>query len=149
MSRIPSVSIAAAAVLLSGAAAAQDTTITYSGGYGVEFHRQEYREPSLDVSEKGWFGGVTADGMAEYRLWQLRADGRLAYGMVSYSGSGTEDGISDIVFEGRLLLGRAIPLAGGVNRITPYFGYGYRRLYDYLGGHITSTGAAGYDRLSQ
>ena len=148
MSRIPGLSIAAAVLLLSGAAAAQNK-ITYSYGFGVEVHRQEYREPSLDVTEKGWFGGVTGDAIAALGLWQLRVDGRLAYGMMSYSGSGTEDGIDDFVFEGRVMIGRAIPLGAGGNRITPYFGYGYRLLYDNLGGHTTSTGAAGYDRMSQ
>ena len=148
MSRIPGLSIAAAVLLLSGAAAAQNK-ITYSYGFGVEAHRQEYREPSLDVTEKGWFGGVTGDAIAALGLWQLRVDGRLAYGMMSYSGSGTEDGIDDFVFEGRVMIGRAIPLGPGGNRITPYFGYGYRLLSDYLGGHTTSTGAAGYDRMSQ
>jgi hypothetical protein len=146
MSRIPSVSIAAAVLLLSGAAAAQNN-VTYS--FGVEVHRQEYREPSIDVTEKGWFGGLTGDAIMAFGLWQLRIDGRVAYGMMSYAGSGTEDGIDDYVFEGRVMFGRVIPLGGGGNRITPYAGYGYRVLFDTLGRHSTSTGAIGYDRLSQ
>jgi hypothetical protein len=151
MSRIAIAFVVAAAFLFSEAASAQNSRTAYTGSLGVEVHRQEYREPSLDVSEKGWFGGLTADGIAAMGKWQLRADGRVAYGQMSYSGSGTEDGIDDFVFEGRILVARAIPIGahGNGNRITPYFGYGYRRLYDNLGGHITSSGAGGYDRLSQ
>ena len=37
----------------------------------------------------------------------------------------------------------------GADNITPYLGLGYRRLKDNSGGTTTSTGAAGYDRLSQ
>jgi hypothetical protein len=69
---------------------------------------------------------------------------------MNYTGSGTVDGIDDRVFEGRLTVGRALLLgAQGGSRITPFLGYGYRRLYDELGGRVTSTGALGYDRLSQ
>lgn len=148
MTRLRSICVLALG-LLALPAAAQDTTISYTGALGIEAHRQRYREPSLDVTEKGWFGGLTAEGTAELRLWQLRGDVRLAYGQMEYSGSGTADGIDDAAFEGRILLARAIPIGDGRHRVTPYFGYGYRRLMDYLGGHITSTGAAGYDRLSQ
>jgi hypothetical protein len=147
MNRIPSLSVGVAVLLLSGTAAAQNVTTSYS--FGTEIHRQEYREPSIDVSEKGWFGGLTGDAIVAFGLWQLRIDGRVAYGMMDYSGSGTEDGIDDYVFEGRVVFGRVIPLGPGGNRITPYAGYGYRVLYDTLGGHTTSSGAVGYDRLSQ
>jgi hypothetical protein len=148
MNRAPGLSIATAVLLLSSAAAAQNNPAT-SYSFGVEFHRQEYREPSIDVSEKGWFGGLTGDAIVSFGQLQLRLDGRAAYGVMRYSGSGDEDGIDDYVFEGRVMLGWAIPLGPGGNRITPYAGYGYRVLYDTLGGHTTSTGAAGYDRLSQ
>jgi hypothetical protein len=33
--------------------------------------------------------------------------------------------------------------------LTPYAGYGYRRLVDYSGGELTTTGHVGYDRVSQ
>lgn len=143
---------ALSALLMSGvlAEAGAQNAITYTGSVGIEAHRQMYREPSIDVTEDGWFGGLTLDGQAEYQLWQLRADALFVYGRMNYSGSGTVDGIDDVELEGRIAIGRAIPVgAEGRNRITPYFGYGYRRLLDYLGGKVSSTGAHGYDRLSQ
>jgi hypothetical protein len=120
-----------------------------SWAIGGELHHQEYREPSLGVREDGWFGGLTVDGRAEFNAVQLRGEGRLAYGQMDYSGSGTLNGINDIVFEARLLAAYAFAINSGGDQLTPYVGYGYRRLVDYLGGSVTSTGAAGYDRLSQ
>jgi hypothetical protein len=144
------VALAVAGSLTFAADASAQATPAYSGSAGVEVHHQRYREPSLDVTEEGWFGGLTLEAQAEYMLWRFKADARLAYGQMSYSGSGTVDGINDYVFEGRLTVGRALPIgARGGSRLTPYAGYGYRRLYDELGGKVTSTGALGYDRLSQ
>ena len=64
---------------------------------GGEVHHQEYREPSLSVTEKGWFGGLTLDGRAEFGALQIRGEARGAYGRMDYSGSGTANGIDDLV----------------------------------------------------
>lgn len=137
------------AIALAPGAAAQFTP-AYSGRFGIEGHYQKYREGSLDVTEQGWFGGITGEVQVDYRSWQFRADARFAHGRMDYSGSGTVDGIDDYVFEGRLTFGRELVIgASGRSRITPYLGYGYRRLYDDLGGRVSSSGALGYDRLSQ
>jgi hypothetical protein len=86
----------------------------------------------------------------DYMSWRVKLDGRLAYGRMDYSGSGTIDGIDDYVFESRLTFGYSFILGSrGATRLTPYFGYGYRHLYDDLGGRVSSTGALGYDRRSQ
>lgn len=138
--------------LASSAAEAQQApsdTLTFSWAPGVEVHRQAYREPSLSVSEDGWFGGLTLDGRLAYNQWQLRNEMLLAYGKMDYSGSGTLNNIDDLEFEARLMAAYALPLNPQGDQLTPYFGYGYRLLADYVGGKTTSTGAAGYDRLSQ
>ena len=138
-----------AGTLLAGAAAAQGNATKFSWAVGAEGHYQRYEEPSLNVSEEGPFLGVTLEAQADIELWMLRADGRFAYGNMDYQGSGTIDDIDDLVAEGRFVIGRILPLGGDGDRITPYAGYGYRRLIDYLGGKVSTTGARGYDRLSQ
>lgn len=130
--------------------AASGSNLAVSGTWGLEAHYQDYREPSLDVEEEGWFGGFTAAGQLAWQRWQLRGDARLAYGRMDYTGSGRIDGISDFVFEGRAVLGFVIPVGdSAITQALPYAGYGYRMLYDDLGGHRSTTGAAGYDRISQ
>lgn len=69
--------------------------------------------------------------------------GELTYGKVDYVGSGTS---TKDYYKGR---------AEGyidyrVNkRFSPFVGLGYRHLFDASGGSTSSTGATGYDRLSQ
>jgi hypothetical protein len=125
---------------------------TFDYALGLELHHQDYTEPSLDVNEQGPFGGLTFDGRGSYGMFQFRGELRLAYGRMDYSSSGTGsfDGINDLVFEGRALAALAVPVGpSGIDRLTPYLGFGYRRLADYFGGKLTTTGAAGYDRISQ
>lgn len=129
--------------------AAPPNTLTFQWAPGLEVHNQAYREPSLGVKEDGWFGGGTFDARAVYNSWQLRGEGLLAYGKMDYSGSGTANGIDDLELELRVLGAYALRLDAQGDEITPYVGYGYRLLYDYLGGKTTSTGARGYDRQSQ
>lgn len=133
---------------ISGRAA--PTPWTFTGAFGVEAHHQDYTEPSLDVNENGEFWGMTLDGRASYGLFQVRGEARLAWGQMDYTGSGTANNIDDLVFEGRLLFAREFPIGmAGTDALTPYLGFGYRRLTDYFGGTLTTTGAAGYDRISQ
>ena len=140
-----------AAALLGGVGTASaDDALKITGSYGIEIFHQRYEEPSLNVEKEGWFGGLVGDAQFEKDFWQLRLDGRLDYGRTDYSGSGTASGIDALECEGRILVGRAIPMGmSGEHRMTPYIGYGYRRFLDYFGGTRTSTGAVGYDRLSQ
>ncbi len=51
------------------------------------------------------------------------------------------------VFEPRLLVGYDLAAWGGT--VTPFFGVGYRYLENNMGGTISTTGAGGYDRISQ
>jgi len=149
---IAMVLIAAGSALSTGSAAAQQPPrdmIVFSWAAGADVHHQSYREPSLDVSEDGWFGGLTGDLRLTYNQWQLRGEALLAYGKMDYSGSGTINGIDDVELELRLLGAYALPLNTKGDQLTPYAGYGYRLLADFMGGHTSSTGRFGYDRLSQ
>jgi hypothetical protein len=66
---------------------------------------------------------------------------------LEYKGSGVQKDKRDMVDEFRGLLGKDFFL-GADNRLTPYFGFGYRYLFDH-GGGFTSTGAGpAYDRKS-
>lgn len=123
----------------------------FSTGVGLETHYQRYVETVQDATfmkQDGWFHGVTLDARLEAGPWQFRGDLRYAWGTIDYAGSGTAQDIDDTVFEGRVLLARVFPVASG-GKIIPYAGFGYRRLEDGFGGVATSTGALGYDRISQ
>jgi hypothetical protein len=141
-----------AALLLSLAAgadaAAQEAKFSWAAG--AELHYQRYEEPSVGVEMEGPFLGGTLEGRLDANLWMLRADGRVAYGVMDYSSrdTGSDEGIANYVFEGRIVGGRTLPFSADAS-VTPYAGYGYRTLYDDGGGRRTTTGHAGYDRWSQ
>lgn len=121
---------------------------------GTEISHIEYKEPDV-ATEKGMFYGIY--GQYEFRpqerneittfLDVFHADMHFNFGVVDYNGTGTIDNIDDYMVEPRLWVGKDIAL--GQTRLTPYFGFGYRWLYDSLGGNTSSVGALGYDRQSQ
>jgi hypothetical protein len=79
--------------------------------------------------------------------WFWGGDIRQSHGNVSYSSasSGTKGGNPDIITEIRITGGR--DRAWGTQVLSPYFGLGYRMLFNDLRGYST-TGAAGYRRIS-
>ena len=119
---------------------------------GGEASYIKYEEPSLSMKEDGVMYG--AAGSYSYRDWanpdvgnvMLKGEGKFSYGQVDYTGSGTLDNLDDYMVEARGIGGYDF-YAGEAGTMTPYFGFGYRYLYDDLRG-ITSTGAAGYRRES-
>lgn len=146
-------SAVAAVVLTAAGAEAQEQkpVWVFEGGVGLENHYQSYVETvqsTTFMKQDGWFGGVTLEGRLKSDRWQLRGELRYAWGEMDYSGSGTANGIDDTVFEGRALLAHVFPTGDG-RQFIPYVGFGYRRLEDNFGGVTTSTGALGYDRISQ
>ena len=109
---------------------------------GPELYLFEYEEPGV-MKEEGEFIGVVlgftsrgwAGSLPDTRGgFMFRAEGRFAYGQVDYDGElsdgtpYTMDGIDDLAFEGRLLLGGDI--LGGNTVNTIYSGLGYRYLSD-------------------
>jgi hypothetical protein len=77
-----------------------------------------------------------------------RIDARGSYGRLRYesNGTGTQDHIPDSILEARAVIGSDFR-AGGRIALSPYFGLGYRYLYDDLRGY-SSTGGVGYRRYS-
>ncbi len=111
----------------------------------------QYKEPDV-AKETGFMLG----GFADYSLHfaqglMLGADGTLAWGQVDYNsnGTGSIDNIDDVMAEVRGTIGYDFTTANQQHRITPYIGIGYRYLLDQVGGKTSTTGALGYDRISQ
>jgi hypothetical protein len=77
----------------------------------------------------------------------LSIEGKGSWGQVDYENSGTIDNINDYMLEFRGLGGYAFSVSRAIT-LTPYIGLGYRYLNDDMGGKISSTGAAGYERES-
>lgn len=94
------------------------------------------------------FGGEGAyttslDNQRDY----LRGELRVAYGHVSYYGSGEINGVEDYLGEARALVGRDLILQGSPVSFTPYTGYGARYLY-YDGRGLSTDNHHGYRRES-
>lgn len=129
-------------------------TKEHSFQVGLETSYIEYTESSLDVEESGAMAGIYGIYDGRPSVWQdsiinvVHLDAHLNYGQVDYKGSGEINNIDDYMFEPKIWIGKDFPLSGAT-RVTPYVGFGYRFLFDDLGGKISSTGAVGYDRLSQ
>jgi hypothetical protein len=115
-------------------------------GFGVEGFHDEYKEPSLDLTDKTNYGSVTAYYSREIsKKTFFSLDGRASYGKDDYSSpSGTLSGTPQIEFDIRGRFGRTYPLWGG--DISPYTGLGLRYFLDEGKGYVSSLGAQAYDR---
>ncbi len=112
---------------------------SYELGTSVSYWK--YVEPMMN--ESGPFIGIDTaytyrGSIGRMEQGMLRAEARGAYGYVDYDGcllpSGTPyyiNGIDDMLFEGRILLGRDFDVWQGIS-ITPYLGIAYRHLNDNL-----------------
>ncbi len=110
-----------------------------------------YKEPSLNVKENGAFIGIHGAYYARpyfSKSWAInvvKADAHANYGLVKYkSDDGTATNINDYLLEPRVWFGHDLQLASE-SKITPYWGIGYRFLYDTF----SKAGEGGYDRRSQ
>ena len=142
--------VAVFAVLFTAAAAAQerDPLLTRRGWeVGGQFAHYHYEEPDfakLIGNRGGVVGAYTFPRGWDRRFF--RVDGRGSYGALRYRGSGTQDSVPDFIIEARAVAGMDFPAGSGV-AFSPYFGLGYRYLYNDSRGY-TSTSAAGYRRYS-
>lgn len=127
-------------------AAAAEKPSKLSADVGLAVSNITYKEPGV-MREDGHLYGITGSLVYPVRDYQFRADVTWMTGSVDYMGSGTIKDVTDRLFEIRGTVGRVFELTGW--RSTPYMGLGYRYLFDGLGGKISSTGAAGYDRESR
>jgi len=145
----------AGAVLMAGCACAADEqspgdSVGTRAGWelAIQLSDYHYDEPGLDVTIWGPRLGMSAAyTQTSTRNWFVRVDGRVSYGSLKYEGSGTQDGIPDLVFEVRGNVGRDFFPRHNIS-LSPYAGLGYRYLYNDLQG-ATSTGHAGYRRYSE
>ena len=108
----------------------------------------QYEEPSIDMRLWGPRVGLAASftSVSEDKVF-FRIDGRYSYGSLAYEGTGERDGVPDSTLEARSVLGKDFRFEQEFS-VAPYFGLGYRFLYNDLRG-TTSTGAVGYRRYSQ
>lgn len=126
--------------------------------FGSEIYRYSYKEPVFNLEIKGLqfgvFGAYTyrpspGDALRSEVLNMYRIDARFAAGPVDYSsnGSGQLDNEDNHVFELRGLAG----YDHFVNEqflLTGYLGLGFRYLNNDSGGRQSTTGAYGYERVS-
>jgi hypothetical protein len=116
-----------------------------------------YREPSLRVREQGDMFGVNLSYTYRPRVGSYlnseisdmyRMEGRFSYGKVNYIGGladGTPfnyNGIDDYMLEVRGLIGKDFDLPKLSTTLTPYWGFGYRSLFD----SFSEAKPAGYNR---
>lgn len=114
--------------------------------FAAEFSYRTYKEPDVNVKEKGpMFGGVLS--YTYHNNIMLRLEGRGNAGPVDYSNSGTADNILDYMLEARGLGGYDFSISKSFI-ITPFVGIGYRYLNDDGSGKTTSIGASLYERES-
>jgi hypothetical protein len=138
--------LAALAWLVPGAAMAQ----TVPGWeIGAEGYYYSYREPDV-MHQIGPFAGVNASYTYKVSHAFLTANGIVDIGRVNYKsdGTGNLNGKWDATGDFRLLAGADL-LNYDWYVASPYIGIGYRLLYDRSRDRTTTTGALGYDRLSQ
>jgi len=139
-----------------------EISLLTQSGLELEAHVGHYRYQENVVSDdeefmhlsgfRGGIGGIATQTF-EHGIF-LTGDARFTYGQNTYVGSGTHDGEDDFVWDVRGLVGKDFVigdesgLAGGRFTIAPYVGVGYRNLFND-GRGLTSTGAAGYRRMSE
>ena len=141
--------VAISPVALAQKSVTADPLLTHRGWeVGGQLSQYRYEEPNIGA--KIWgprVGVIGAYTYASASHWFFKIDGRNAFGLLKYEGSGTQDSVPDWILETRAVLGKDFLPRSGVS-LSPFAGLGYRYLYNDLRG-ATSTGAIGYQRYSQ
>ncbi len=112
---------------------------------GFEVYQFKYEEPDV-MEEDGVMRGICLS-YVNHDKWMSKVEFRYSSGQVDYENSGKIDDINDYTYELRLIGGYDYSIFSK-STLTPYFGIAYRYLNDDMGGEISSTGAAGYERES-
>jgi hypothetical protein len=146
-------------VALIGLAPASAIAQTAPGWWvGPEAYWYTYREVPSFVYQWGPFAGINGGYTYKIRNFFLAVEGYADLGYVDYksnaptaglpNGSGRVNGIWNYKGEFRALIGGDIGHPGSFY-ISPFTGFGYRILFENGQGRTSTTGAVGYDRLSQ
>ncbi len=108
-----------------------------------------YKEPTISMEDQGAMSGISGDYTFRPNKFMLKLDGRFSFGGVNYSspGSGTLNNIRDYLIETRFSFGRDFKVSRTAY-LTPFTGFGYRFLFDSMGGKVSSLGDYGYHRRS-
>jgi hypothetical protein len=117
---------------------------------GAQLAHYHYEEPNFAQfnGNRGGLVGVYTFPPRWKRVF-FRVDGRGSYGSLTYQGSGTQNNVPDSIFETRMVAGVDF-FPGSRVSLSPYFGLGYRYLYNDSRGYTQSGGQtfAGYRRYS-
>ncbi len=117
---------------------------------GPEISYYNYRESGLNIT--GPMAGIEGSWtwLSPWPLFlRLEATGDASRIDYSSAMTGNTQGIWNFKAEGRVLVGSDLPWQAGARPHPSLAGSGYRALYDMQGSTHTSTGALGYNRLSQ
>lgn len=131
---------------------------THETEFGTELYRYSYKEPvfnlEIDGLQYGVFGVYTyrpprGDALHSDVINMYKIDARFAAGPVDYSSgpSGQLDNEDNYAFELRGIAGYG-HLVNERFLLTGYGGFGFRYLNNDSGGRQTTTGAYGYERVS-
>ncbi len=117
-------------------------------GLGPELYYYHYTEPSF-AHLSGFFYGVQGFYKVTQDIFSFKLELAAAAASLDYSspGSGTASGATNYNIEPRMLVETNFKASPTVS-VVPYFGFGFRYLYDGQSGQMSSLGASGYDRSS-
>jgi hypothetical protein len=116
---------------------------------GGQIAGYRYEEPNFMELTGGRIGGVGAYTFTFSNRMYTRIDMRISYGLLEYDSvnSGTKEDVPDFITEARVVVGWDY-LAGDSVALSPYFGFGYRYLYNDLTGYTSTGRHVGYERYS-
>lgn len=126
--------------------------------FGTELYRYSYKEPVFNLEIKGLQYGIfgayiyrpsKGEALRSEGLNMYKLDARFAFGPVDYSSdpSGQLDDEDNYAFELRGIAGYD-HLVNERFLLTGYGGFGFRYLNNDSGGQRSTTGAYGYERVS-
>ena len=104
-------------------------------------------DPFVGFGVREWDLGVFEDSQNR-SLWKLLYTIEYSEGRVNYTSNGTGTMVKDY-YRGRLEAYLSKEIYVNKKRARPYIGLGYRQLFDNSANQVTSTGAIGYNRISQ
>ncbi|OUX44401.1 hypothetical protein CBE37_01175 [bacterium TMED277] len=111
------------------------------------FMSDKSSSPFFGFGVREWDLGAFGDRDSS-SLWKLLYTIEYSEGRVNYTSNGTGTMVKDY-YRGRLETYLSKEIYVNKKRARPYIGLGYRQLFDNSANQVTSTGAIGYNRISQ